>query len=162
MDTKVKQDGIKWLQAHNLNPTEVKDQDYLENLLDNFEEELEYEMEQEEVYEIIWEFQKKYKEELASVESGVEAFLGDYVRIINREFVGKVIRKYPYFNATGAGMDWLGLQDPALPQSACDDNWYNILVHGGGSIIVPEQYIIEILPTVQHFDNSWESFYFRK
>lgn len=84
-------------------------------------------------------------------------YLGDYV--IDSD--GRKGRIYDVHVSCPEGAAWLMGQKllGANPTRFKDCRWVSILVHGGGSIVVPEQLVTVIEPF--EFENDWEKMHFR-
>ena len=84
--------------------------------------------------------------------------LGDYVQDFNTGYRGRVIKKDFCFSSTGESQEWLDGQFFPVSKEDLNKNWYTVLVHDAGSILVPESRLSSIEPI--DIVNPWYSFYF--
>jgi hypothetical protein len=89
------------------------------------------------------------------------AYLGDYVETLNTGFRGRVTDVH--FGCPESST-WLSLQQSLGPNPMEFQNvrWLSVLVHGGGSIAIPDdpQFIMHVEPF--DLDNVWADEYFRE
>ena len=89
------------------------------------------------------------------------AKLGDYVQTERYGYQGRVCAKHHSFKDTGLTQDWFDSQQISFRGSSVNESWYSILVRDGGSVLVPEKSITEMLEPFE-LNNPWESYYFNK
>jgi hypothetical protein len=94
----------------------------------------------------------------------MKAFVGQFVKSKFHNHVGRVKAKHIMFSETNEDNEWFEMQRPPIPKEELLKPWYSILVHGAGSVMVPESYIIEVSDVMfddQKFENPWSDFYFK-
>jgi hypothetical protein len=93
----------------------------------------------------------------------MKAFLGDYVKTNFHNHIGRVYAKYHSFNDVNESESWFNLQSPRLDENTKSENWYSILCHPAGAVVVPESQLIIVSPTPieGEYKNPWNDHYFR-
>lgn len=90
------------------------------------------------------------------MDSDANAFVGDFVQT---PFVrGRV---YAVHHRCPEGAAWRSMQDADLTPQEKDGEgrWVSVLVHDGGSVVVPDR-LVSVIPPVP-MTNLWTTFYFR-
>ena len=90
----------------------------------------------------------------------MEAFLGDFVITKKYRYRGRVYAKYHNAKGTNEEDWWFEQQQIPFTQEEMEGRWYSILCENGGSVLVPENDILEIEEPYE-LKNNWESNYFR-
>jgi heat shock protein HspQ len=55
--------------------------------------------------------------------------------------------------------EWIAAQSQPVTDAERKQRWCHVLVHNGGSVVVPESRLTHVDPFP--LNNSWESYYFR-
>ena len=71
---------------------------------------------------------------------------------------GRIYEKHTSFARANETEAWFNLN--SFNPDTKNEVWYSILVHGGGSILIPESHIEPTDLTLEEFDNRWNNFYF--
>lgn len=83
--------------------------------------------------------------------------LGDFVETTTHKYRGRVTDVHHWCPESDA---WLAGQQPEPLTHRKMDRWISVLVHDGGSVVVPDDLARRIEPF--EFRNPWASFYFRE
>jgi len=92
-----------------------------------------------------------------------EVVLGDFVETVVHRHRGRVYKVHPGFPAgPGCPEDdgWLAGQQPVPLTDRKYERWVSILVHNGGSVVVPSSLVHRVKPF--EFANDYANQYFRK